>query len=247
MEQIFQDHSMIEGMAMREMRPMRRSVRRFLQLVLGLALCASSIVSWAKQSATSQAGISQAAAVSCDAKVKRLEAFEAAQNPALKQATQFSEDEWNSYLAIMLSPFYHPCLREIRLKFEESRLRADASIDFNRLNFNSTQMLNNLVRAMLTGVHSLAAVGSMVSGDGKARFQLEEARFDGIGLPNFLVVEILSAVGRKQQPPFDPTQPNDLPYHISRIELHSGFIIIHQQIRSVSAGKMPAIVSTGIP
>lgn len=182
----------------------------------------------ASQSPKSGTGISKAAAESCDAKVKRLEAYDAAYKPAIRQTTQFSEAEWNSYLSIVLSPNYHPCLRDIRLKFNEGRLRADASIDFNRLNFNSTQMLNSLVRAMLTGVHSLAVAGSLISSSGKASFQLEEARFDSIALPNFLVVEILAAVGRKQEPPFDPTQPNDLPYHIINVEVHSGFIVVHQ-------------------
>jgi hypothetical protein len=183
---------------------------------------------FAMQSSSPVAGITKAAADSCAAKIKRLEAYDAAHNSAVRQTTRFSEAEWNSYLAIVLKPNYHPSLKDIQLKFEEGRLRAVATIDFDSLNFSSTKSLNNLIRSMLTGVHALTVWGRLISDAGKANFQLEEARFDTITLPNLLVVEILSAVGRRQDPPFDPTEPNNLPYHILKVEVHSGYIVVNQ-------------------
>jgi hypothetical protein len=173
-------------------------------------------------------GISKSAADSCDAKVKRLEAYDTAGNFSIHQTTQFSEAEWNSYLAITLKPNYHPSLKELILKFDEGRLQAVATIDFNHLNFSSTQFLSGLIRSLLTGIHALTVRGSLLSDAGKASFQLEEARFDTITLPNLLVVEIISAVGRRQDPPFDPTQPNNLPYHIIKAEVHQGYVLIYQ-------------------
>lgn len=182
----------------------------------------------AMQSSSPVGDITKAAADSCDAKISRLEAYDAAHNPAVRQTTRFSEAEWNSYLAIVLKPNYHPSLKEIRLKFEEGRLQAVATIDFDSLNFSSTKSLNNLMRSMLTGVHALTVWGRLISDAGKANFQLDEARFDTITMPNLLVVEIMSAVGRRQDPPFDPTQPNNLPYNILKVEVHSGYIVVYQ-------------------
>jgi hypothetical protein len=173
-------------------------------------------------------GITKAAADSCDAKIKRLESFDAERKTGAHQTTQFTDTEWNSYLGITLKPNYHPCLKEIRLKFEEGRLEAVSTIDFDSLNFNSTGSVNSLLRAMLTGVHTMTIHGRLVSEAGKANFQLEEARFDSITLPNLLVTEIIGAVGRRQNPPFDPTQPNSLPYHIQKVEVHAGYIIVNQ-------------------
>jgi hypothetical protein len=203
-----------------------RSVHLVGLLVLMPALLARSPL--AAQTPNPSPGISKSAADSCDAKVKRLEAYDAASNPSIRQTTRFSEAEWNSYLAITLKPNYHPSLKDLILKFEEGHLQAVATIDFNHLNFNSTQFLNGLVRSLLTGVHALTVRGSLISDAGKANFQLDEARFDTITLPNLLVVEIMGAVGRRQDPPFDPTQPNNLPFHILKAEAHKGYVVIYQ-------------------
>jgi hypothetical protein len=173
-------------------------------------------------------GITKAAADSCDAKIKRLESFDAGRKAGAHQTTQFTDTEWNSYLAIVLKPNYHPCLKEIRLKFEEGRLQAVSTIDFDSLNFNSTSSVNSFLRAMLTGVHIITVHGRLISEGGKANFQLDEARFDSVTLPNLLVTEIIGAVGRRQNPPFDPTQPNNLPYHVLKVEVHAGYIIVNQ-------------------
>jgi hypothetical protein len=196
-----------------------------------LALPAASSVALrllAMQSPNSAAGISKAAAQSCQAKVERIQAYGNAADPAKKQTTRLSEAEINSYLAIVLSPQYHPSLKSILLKFDEARIQGTASIDFDRLQFHSTQFLNSLFRKILTGVHTLKVRGNLVSNAGKTYFNLEDARFDDITPPNLLVSEIISAVGRKQNPPFDPMQPSVLPYRIQKVEVHSGYVTIYQ-------------------
>jgi len=196
-----------------------------------LALPATSLLALhpsSMQSANSAAGISKAAAQSCQAKVERIQACGDAADPAKKQTTRLSEAEVNSYLALVLSPQYHPSLKSILLKFDEAHLQGTASIDFDRLQFSSTQFLNSLLRKMLTGVHTLKVRGSLAANAGKANFNLEDARFDDITLPNLLVSEIISAIGRKQNPPFDPMQPSALPYHIQKVEVHSSHIMIYQ-------------------
>ena len=221
---------MIGGFARQWKRRGRWSTPGLLSL-LCLVLPAAALVAHsplAAQSTAHAAGISRTAADSCDAKVKRMQAYAAAPNPAKKLTTQLTENELNSYLALDLSPQYHASLKSIRLKFEEGRLQAVAIIDFDRLEFSSTQFLNSLFRKMLTGVHTLSVVGSLVSGAGKANFKLQEARFDALTLPNLLVTEIITAVGRKQNPPFDPMQPSILPYRIEKVDVHSGYIVVYQ-------------------
>jgi hypothetical protein len=230
MEQNFQDYSMT-GQAGNEFREPRLNRARFaMRIMLAAFLVMGLIISapFASQNAPSLPDISKSAADSCDAKVKRLASIDAARKPSQPQTTRFSEAEWNSYMALRLSPNYHPSLREIYFRFEKDRLRATAKVDFDKLSFDSTQAVTRLIRSMLTGVHSLEVAGSLLASAGKATFQLQEARFDNLPLPNLLVTEMLAAVGRRQVPPIDPTQPNALPYHISKIEVNSGFFTVYQ-------------------
>jgi len=183
------------------------------------------------QKAAPEAGAAKREADSCDAKVRRLQAYIDNPIPPGKvgsQATTLTENELNSYFDLVLRPQYHPSLKGIRFKLSESRLQSYAVLDFDRLELDSTQFLTGLIRKLLSGVHSLTILGGIVSGSGKASFRLEEASFDGVALPNLLVSEIISAVGRKQNPPFDPMQPSALPYGIQRVELHSGRLVVYQ-------------------
>ncbi len=172
--------------------------------------------------------ISRTAANSCESKLNRLESFAAHRKSGQKQTTQFSEEEVNSYLALELKPKYHPSLKSLSVAFEEGKLQAVALIDFDRLGRTSTKMLPKLLGFMFSGVHTLTAKGQLISGNGKAYFRLEQARFDTTTLPKGLVEEIITAVGRKQNPPFDPLKPSELFYSIDRAEVHAGYILVYQ-------------------
>ena len=174
------------------------------------------------------AGISKEASDSCGLKVKRLEEYTAKPDPKEKQTTQFSQSELNSFLALELSRQYHPSLKSLLVALEEDRLQGVATIDFDVLSMNSKSVTAKLFTKLFAGVHNLTVRGKLLARDGKGSFQLEEARFDDTTLPNFLVEEIISAVGKKQKPPFDPMQPNTMPYNIERVDLHREYILVYQ-------------------
>ncbi len=171
---------------------------------------------------------SNEAAERCRLKLIRLEDFAALEGAERKQTTRFSEEEVNSYLARDLSSEYHPCLKSISTTFEKNRLQVVAAIDFDRLGTASTELFAKIVNLLFSGTHTITALGKLQSGNGKAYFDLERALFDNKALPNFLVEEILTAVGQKQDPPFNPIQPSELPYKIDRVDVHSGYIIVYQ-------------------
>ena len=171
---------------------------------------------------------SLAAAETCRLKLTRLEDYAAQEEPIRKQTTRFSEEEVNSYLAIDLSPEYHPCLRTLRTDFEKDKIHVVASIDFDRLDMSSDEFFLKMLRRALSGKHTISARGRLQSGNGMASFVLGKALFDDTELPNFLVEEVLTKVGQKQNPPFDPMQPSRLPYKIDRVDVHPGYIIVYQ-------------------
>ncbi len=170
--------------------------------------------------------ISKAAADQCNAKLKSLDDFSVKQTAGQKQTTRFTEDEVNSYLALDVK--YHPCLKSLLMTFEENKMRAVAAIDFDRLGTTSSKFLPKLMSFMFSGTHTLTASGQLLSKNGYASFHLDQARFDDSTLPRSLVEEIISAVGKKQNPPFDPLQPSPLPYKIERVDVHPRYIIVYQ-------------------
>jgi hypothetical protein len=172
---------------------------------------------------------SKAAAESCSAKLNSLDDFAAKRKSGQKQTTQFSQDEINSYLALNLSAHYHPCLKSLMVNLEEKNgLQAVASIDFDSLKSASGKLLPKLIGLMFSGTHTLTAKGQLISKGGKANFSLDQARFDDTTLSRYLVEPIITAVGRKQNPPFDPLQPSEIFYEIEKIDIHSGHIIVYQ-------------------
>jgi len=170
----------------------------------------------------------KAAAEQCSLKLKALEDYSTHSKIGRVQTTQFSEEEINSYFELDLSPKYHPCLKSVTFKLEEDRLQGAVVIDFDKLGKTSTRLFPKLLSFMLSGVHTIMARGQLVSGNGKASFRLEQARFDNSTLPKALVEEIISAVGRKQKPPFDPLQPSQLFYDIQKIDVHPGYVVVYQ-------------------
>jgi hypothetical protein len=173
-------------------------------------------------------GISKAAAESCGLKVKQLEEYAAKPTLGKKKTTRFDEAEVNSYLALELKEKYHPSLKSLLLTFQKEDLQGVASLDFDHLSVNAKGTFTRLIARMFSGVHDLTVRGDLIASEGKGSFKLHEARFDQTTLPNFLVEEIIAAVGKKQKPPFDPTQPSQLPYGIERVDLHAGYILVHQ-------------------
>lgn len=171
---------------------------------------------------------SETAAAKCRSKINKLMTFPEKRKPGQRQTTRFSQKEINSYLALDLSSQYHPCLKRLIFVFEENRLEATATIDIDRLGAASQGLLPKLVSLILAGIHTLAADGKLVAEEGKAYFKLEQALFDGTALPKPLIERIISIVGQRQNPPFDPLQSSEMPYEISKVDVKSGYIIVVQ-------------------
>jgi hypothetical protein len=224
-------HSRLSDNSKDSFKPARRSVilgcrtAEFLLLSLFL-LRGSAAVSTQGDTAVSSAVF--AAAERCSRKLKSLEDFSLKHKSERKQITRFTEDEVNSYLALDLSEQYNPCLKSLRIAFEENKIQAVAAIDFDRLRTESTRLLPKVISLMFSGTHTLTARGQLLSKNGNANFHLEEARFDNSTLPRSLVEEIITAVGRKQNPPFDPLQPSKMPYKIEKVDVRRGYIIVYQ-------------------
>jgi len=200
------------------------AANRFRKALLLLYLIVCSLVLQAEPGSFNP---SKAAAGTCSAKLKKLEKNIAEGKSPKEQKIKFTQDEVNSYLALDLCPKYDPSLKSLVMTFEEDKLRGIADIDFDRLDASS-KIAPKLLSMLFSGIHVLSVRGKLASRDGKASFLLEEALFDNNVLPNSLVEKIITLVGRKQKPPFDPLKPSELPYGIQSVEVHAGYLVVHQ-------------------
>jgi hypothetical protein len=197
-------------------------------VIIALLLLAQGATSAESRNGGSPPAISQAASAKCAMKFKEVEEFGKSPDPQKEKTTQFSQDEINSYLALELQPKFGQSLKVLQMQFKENSLQVAADIDFDSFGDKSAKLPERLLAATMTGVHKLTAAGRLHAKGGEAYFELLEARIDDNILPNFLVEEIISAVGRRQKPPFDPLQPSQMPYHIKSVDMHAGMIIVHQ-------------------
>ncbi len=197
-----------------------------VSLICGLFLVCS--LSAADGTDKTLAARQKADADKCDAKLKAMEDFVAKRKAGQKNSTRFQENEVNAYLAHYLSKRYHPSLKSLQIKFNENKLEAIASIDFDLLGTASSKILPKIMSFLFSGIHTLDARGQLKSSKGDGSFLLEQARFDDTVLPKTIVEGIITAVGKKQNPPFDPLQPSKMPYEIKEVAVHQGYIIVNQ-------------------
>ena len=164
----------------------------------------------------------------CSAKVKRM--MTNANLVELPNPTvyRFSEAEVNSYLEFELRQYFHASLKSLSFDFEQQRLISIAALDFDALGLHSDSVLTALLSKIWSGVHILLIEGNLIADAGKVRLELLEAKFDQADLPRTLVKQIISAVGKNQNPPFDPMELSALPYRIRQVDVHKEYILIHQ-------------------
>ena len=93
------------------------------------------------------------------------------------------------------------------------------TIDFDQVEVKGDSMSAQLFKIFLRGKQTIEVEGRLKTEKGRGTYQVERATLNGMPLPASLVNAILSTVGRRQDPPFDPTEPFDLPYGVQTIEV----------------------------
>ena len=210
--------------------PLARRLTGLILIALALTLIVPAASRFPLFSRAAEAGpeLSRTAAESCARKVKKLQDFSASAGNQGHQITRISEVELNSFMAYQLSSKYHPSLKSLTVRFKPAQLQCVAELDFDQLGMSSKKSMTRVLASLFTGAHNLAVSGKLIADAGQAHFELERALFDDVSLPNLLVGEIISTVGKRQKPPFDPMQPTGMPYGIRKVDVGQSFIVIYQ-------------------
>jgi hypothetical protein len=144
-------------------------------------------------------------------------------NPEKGQSHTLREEDLNAYISRELDRQPLRGIRELTVKLNEGTFTTDATVDFEDVELSGyLEYIENLIE----GPQRLTLEGVLEISEGVGTYRTEGAWLNGIPLPASIVDTLLSTLGRRQTPPFDPTEPFEAPFGISRLEIKSGSAIL---------------------
>jgi hypothetical protein len=170
---------------------------------------------------TPPAGSSDPGAERVEKMLDELEAGEEAQDKE-KRTYVLTESDLNAYLAAKIKERPRKDVESLRIEMKESIFTTFLKLDMDEVEVKGDSMAKSLLKALFRGKQTIEFDGRLTTDNGKATYEVERATLNGVPLPPSLVNSILSAVGRQQDPPFDPTEPFDLPYAIKTVKVSPG-------------------------
>ena len=112
------------------------------------------------------------------------------------------------------------------LSLREGNFLIVIEVDVDELQLRGDDVTTGYLRLLLRGTQTLEIEGKLQAEDGLASYLVQEARLSGISLPAPWVNSLLSSLGKRNKPPFDPTEPFDMPYGIRSVTFHPGKVIM---------------------
>ena len=133
------------------------------------------------------------------------------------------ETDMNAYLASEIAKRERKDVEHLSVKMnDENRFITLLTVNLDNVDIKADGMTKTLFRTFLRGTQTIEMDGKLTTDKGKGTYEVQSATMNGVPLPATLVNAIISAVGKQQDPPFDPTEPFDLPYKIQTIVVSSG-------------------------
>ncbi|MFB3906300.1 MAG: hypothetical protein ACE15E_22885 [Acidobacteriota bacterium] len=167
------------------------------------------------------AGPPDPAAERVERMLAELEARENSQDRE-KRTYILAESDLNAYLAAKIQERPRKDVESLRIQMKEAVFTTFLKVDFDQVEIKGDSMTVGLLKALLRGKQTIEFDGRLQTENGKGTYAVERATLNGLPLPPSLVNSILSAVGRRQDPPFDPMEPFELPYGIKRVKVEPG-------------------------
>lgn len=149
-----------------------------------------------------------------------------AKGSVLARTYQLTEAELNAYLLAQLHKRDRKEVENIAVRLKDGGFITFVEVNMDELHLETDFLTASFFTALLSGRHTLELEGTLQTENGVGTYRVEQARLDGLPVPAPLVSSILSSLGQKQDPPFDPTRPFPLPYGIQSVTIESGKLTI---------------------
>ena len=139
---------------------------------------------------------------------------------------EVTEEELNAYLSAQLDQQDQKAVESIALLLKEGTFLTRVEVNVDELQFKADDLTTGYLRLLLKGIQTLEIEGKLEAENGLATYRAQDARLSGISIPARLVNNLLSSLGKKNDPPFDPTQPFAMPYGIQSFNFQPGKVIM---------------------
>ncbi len=139
---------------------------------------------------------------------------------------EVTEKELNAYLSAQLYQQDQKVVENIDLLIKEGTFLTRVEVNTDELQVKGDDATIGYLRLLLRGTQTLEVEGRLQAEDGLASYLVQEARLSGISLPAPWVNSLLSSLGKRNNPPFDPTEPFDMPYGIRSVTFHPGKVMM---------------------
>ena len=108
------------------------------------------------------------------------------------------------------------------------RLTAQATVNLDNVSAQSSGILNPM--RLLTGRLPVSTTGTLRSGGGSARYELESAQVSGVTVPKSVLQQVLSFYSTNPENPdgLSLDEPFPLPARIDRVEINTGSAVVVQ-------------------
>lgn len=147
------------------------------------------------------------------------------------RSTSFSQDELNSYLKFKATGLLPTGLTEPAITlFDNDRVtgRAVVDLDIVRQKQGSGSWFDPT--SYLTGKLPVMATGTIVSGDGKGRFEFERVEVSGVPVPKALLAQMVNYFTKTANNPRGSSIDDtfELPAKIRRVDVDAGRFTLNQ-------------------
>jgi len=147
------------------------------------------------------------------------------------RSTSFSQDELNSYLKFKAASLLPTGLTEPSMTlFDNDRVTGNAVVDLDIIRQKQGSGSWFDPTSYLTGKLPVMAAGTIVSGDGKGRFQFERVEVSGVPVPKALLAQMVNFFTRTADNPGGSSIDDtfELPAKIQRIDVDAGRFTVIQ-------------------
>ncbi len=159
--------------------------------------------------------------------LRDLQENEESEEPQSKTYT-VAESDLNAYLEAQLKENEYKGVDALAVRLEQDTnliTKLDMNMDEIELGQQSFAVL---IFLQMAGSHPKVEIaGELIVEDGIGTYQVKTMLFNGFTVPPALVQTVLTSVGRSSEPPFDPSQPFEMPYRIKIVKIENGQVTIY--------------------
>ena len=148
------------------------------------------------------------------------------QSAVPNRSYEVTEKELNAYLSAQLYQQDQKAVESVDLMIKEGTFLTRVEVNTDELEVKGDDATIGYLRLLLRGTQTLEIEGRLQAENGLASYLVQEARLSGISLPAPWVNSLLSSLGKRNKPPFDPTEPFDMPYGIRSVTFHPGKVMM---------------------